>query len=109
MFYRIINKEISVSLSVPRFSRELFELTEKNRTRLRQWLPWLDRVRNPADTEAFINLQLERFARGEGLHEVLFYKGEIAGVLGFNLIDRENGIGHIGLPGSGCPLREKGS
>jgi len=64
MFYRIINKKISVRLSVPNFSRELFALTQKNRAFLRYWLPWLDWVQAPSDTEAFIELQLERFARG---------------------------------------------
>jgi len=64
MFYRVIDKEICVRLSVPRFSGALFELTERNRACLWYWLPWLDRVREPSDSEAFVSLQLERFARG---------------------------------------------
>ena len=41
-------------------------------------------------------MQLQRFSRQEAIHETIFYKKQIVGVLGFNLIDNVNGIGHIG-------------
>ena len=96
MFYREIGTDIKVSLSIPQYADELFSLTDKNRLYLKQWLPWLDSVNQPSDTKAFLQDQLQRFSRSEALHETIFYKKRIAGVLGYNQIDQVNGIGYIG-------------
>jgi ribosomal-protein-serine acetyltransferase len=96
MFSRILSDSLRISLSIPQYAEELFELTDRNRQYLRQWLPWLDDMRAEEDTKKFLALQLLRFARGESLHTTIFSKGAIAGVAGFNSIDRTNGIGSIG-------------
>ncbi len=96
MFYRKIDENLKVGLTVPQFTDALFRLTDQNREFLKQWLPWLDTVLKPSDTLAFIELQLDRFGKGEAMHQSLFYQDRIAGVLGFNLIDQANGIGHLG-------------
>ena len=41
MFFRQIDKDIALSLSIPQYAEELFELTDRNREFLQQWLPWL--------------------------------------------------------------------
>lgn len=94
MYYRIIDQDIKIFLSIPKFADELFSLTNKNRNFLRKWLPWLDSIKTKEDTKKFIILQLEKFAKGEALHQSIFYKENIVGVLGFNSI--ENGVGVIG-------------
>ncbi len=96
MFYRNLNNGIKISLTIPQYSEELFELTEKNRAFLKEWLPWLDHVTKISDTKEFIEKQLLRFQRGEALHVTIFYLERIAGVLGYNLIDPVDEIGHIG-------------
>jgi ribosomal-protein-serine acetyltransferase len=96
MYYRIIDKNIKVCLSVPVYSVELFKLTNKNRQYLKKWLPWLDSIIRPEDTKEFIELQLRRFSKQEAIHQTIFYKTKIAGVLGFNYIDKNNYIGHLG-------------
>lgn len=96
MYYRIIDENIKVCLSVPVFAERLFNLTNKNRQHLKEWLPWLDTIKKPEHTKTFIDLQLQRFSRQEAIHQSIFYKSEIAGVLGFNKIDHINGIGHLG-------------
>lgn len=96
MFFREIDTDIKVSLSIPQYADGLFSLTEKNRKYLKQWLPWLDNVQKPSDTKDFIQLQLLRFYKSEALHETIFYKNKIAGALGYNQIDQANGIGYIG-------------
>ncbi len=96
MYYRIIEGDLKVYLSLPKFSDELYKLTDINREFLKSWLPWLNSIRKPSDTKEFIELQLQRFSRGEAVHQTIFYKNNIAGVLGFNKIDQVNGIGHIG-------------
>lgn len=96
MFFRHINSDLKLSLSIPEYAEELFELTDKNRGFLKQWLPWLDTVTKPSDTKDFIETQLLRFQQGEALHVTIFYRDKIAGVLGYNRIDHANGIGYIG-------------
>ena len=96
MFFREINREIRVSLTITQYADELFALTEKNREFLGRWLPWLDTVSKPDDTRSFIRTQLDRFARSEALHETIFFENRIAGVLGYNLIDNDNGVGQVG-------------
>ena len=96
MFFREIDREIKLSLSIPQYAKELFQLTDKNREFLKRWLPWLDDVQQPLDTREFIELQLIRFQQGEALHISIFYQDRIAGVLGYNQIDRVNNIGYIG-------------
>ena len=96
MFFRYLNDDVKLSLSIPQYAEELFVLTYKNREFLKQWLPWLDAVTQPSDTREFIKAQLLRFQEGKALHVTIFYQDKIAGVLGCNSIDQENGIGHIG-------------
>jgi ribosomal-protein-serine acetyltransferase len=96
MFFRRLNDEVKLSLSIPQYAEELFELTDRNRAFLKRWLPWLDTVKKPSDTREFIEAQLMRFQRGEALHVTIFHRDGIAGVLGYNRIDRINDIGYIG-------------
>jgi ribosomal-protein-serine acetyltransferase len=96
MFYRKIENNIDIALSVPQFASEIFALTDKNREYLKAWLPWLDTVQKVSDTTEFLQLQLQRFAKGEALHLSVFYKNKIAGLLGYNQLDKINGIGHAG-------------
>jgi ribosomal-protein-serine acetyltransferase len=96
MFSRILTDKVKISLSVPRFAEELFMLTDRNRSFLRLWLPWLDGTRTSSDTRQFLELQLNRFAKGEALHVTIFYEDSVAGVAGYNSIDQANGIGYIG-------------
>jgi ribosomal-protein-serine acetyltransferase len=96
MFFRKIDDDLKLSLSIPQYADELFELTNKNRAFLKQWLPWPDSVTKSSDTRDFIESQLARFQRGEALHVTIFYQEKIAGVLGYNWIDKANTIGYVG-------------
>lgn len=96
MFCRQINDSIALCLSIPQYADELFKLTDRNRGFLGNWLPWLGSINKAEDTRAFLILQLERFAHGEAVHQTIFHKGRIAGVVAFNSIDHVSGIGQIG-------------
>ena len=96
MFSRLLTDSLRISLSIPQYAEELFTLTDRNRLFLRQWLPWLDNTRTADDTKRFLDLQIQRFSRGNSLHVTVFLDGVIAGVAGFNSLDRTNGIGYIG-------------
>ncbi|WP_321414693.1 GNAT family N-acetyltransferase [uncultured Desulfobacter sp.] len=96
MFFRYLDNDIKLGLTIPQYADELFELTDKNRDFLKQWLPWLDSITTPLDTKKFIDAQLLNFQQGKALHMTLFCKDRIAGVLGYNQIDTVNGIGQLG-------------
>ena len=84
MFFREIDCDLKLSLSIPQYAEELFELTNKNRDFLKQWLPWLDSVQEISDTKKFLELQLLRFQRGEALYITIFYQNRISGLVGYN-------------------------
>lgn len=96
MFYRKIDTDLKIGLSVPQYAEEMFALTDRNRRHLRAWLPWLDSIQKPEDTKSFIQLQVKRFADGEAMHLSIFFKNNLAGVLAYNKLDHVNGIGHLG-------------
>ncbi len=96
MFFRHINDETQLSLSIPAYAEQLFALTDRNRDFLKQWLPWLDGVTRPEHSREFINSQLLAFQQGRALHCSILYRGQLAGVLAYNSIDRANGTGHVG-------------
>jgi ribosomal-protein-serine acetyltransferase len=96
MFFRHLDNDTKLSLSIPQYADELFELVDKNREFLKQWLPWLDTATKHSDTKEFIETQLLRFQRGEALHVTIFHGDKISGVLGYDRIDQVNGIGHMG-------------
>ncbi len=74
----------------------LFALTDRNRDHLRPWLPWVDGVRNAADSLAFIEEGLERLARGDGYELGIWLEETLIGVVGVHKIDRENASTSIG-------------
>jgi ribosomal-protein-serine acetyltransferase len=96
MFYREIESDLKLALSIPQFAEEMFALTDKNREYLKQWLPWLDKVVKVSDTASFISLQLKRFGEGKAIHLSILYKEKIVGVVAYNIIDQENGIAKVG-------------
>lgn len=96
MFSRRLNDRTHLSLTVPQFAEEIFALTNKDRSYLREWLPWLDSTNEVKDTRDFLTSQLKLFAESKALHTTIFYNEKIAGVLAFNVIDEQNKSGHIG-------------
>ena len=78
------------------YAEELFDLIEENREFLKQWLPWLDNNRYLQNTIDFITISQLQYERSETIQFVLFYKGKIAGIVGFHKIDWINRLTSIG-------------
>jgi ribosomal-protein-serine acetyltransferase len=81
--------DIDVSLRAVESSdaKVLFNLVERNREYLREWLPWLDFNTSLADTEAFIERSIQQHSDGVGLVLLIIHNGQPQGVIGFNWID----------------------
>ncbi|MGH2687693.1 MAG: GNAT family N-acetyltransferase [Actinomycetota bacterium] len=80
-----------------RHARALYQLTDRNRDRLRPWLPWVDRVRGLTGTLNFIEQGLGQSNNGAGFQSGIWVDGELAGVVGTHRIDWENrstGLGY---------------
>jgi ribosomal-protein-serine acetyltransferase len=76
---------------------ELFALTNANRARLREWLPWLDYNRTVEDTRAFIKSCLQQSADNKGFQAAIRWNGRIVGMVGYHPIDWANravGLGY---------------
>jgi len=95
-FFLRVNDHLELRQRTPEDADELFALTDANRARLRRWLPWLDHCTRPEHTLASIESTLQQAQAGTGLAFCVWCEGRIAGVGGYNLIDRTNRIGHIG-------------
>jgi ribosomal-protein-serine acetyltransferase len=65
----------------------MYRLTVRNRSYLRQWLPWLDSVTRLEDTENFIAATLNQRQNNQGIHYGIWYRGELAGTLGVQYIN----------------------
>lgn len=96
MFSRQIDEDISISLSVPQFAEDLFELVERNRAFLSRWLPWVEKRKIVDDHRAFLLRELNRFVKGEALHTTVFYRGAMAGSAELNNMDLFTGKAGVG-------------
>jgi len=96
MFVHQIDENLSLKLIELRDAERIFELTNNSRSYLREWLPWLDTTTKLEDTMEFIKMSLKGFAENKCLNTVILFKGQIAGVAGYNSINWSNKTAYIG-------------
>lgn len=96
MIYFPIGEDIVIRLLEERHAKELFALTDANRKSLREWLPWVDDTKNVADTRNFIRASLNQYAGNDGFQCGIWFRGELAGTVGFHLFDWRNRRTSIG-------------
>jgi len=71
-------------------AEELTVLIDRNRTHLKQWLPWLDNSTGICDTARFIGRSLEQAWDDNGLTFGIVCDGALAGVIGQHYLDSQN-------------------
>lgn len=74
----------------------LFELTDRSREMLREWLLFVDHVKTEQDTERFIRGAMQQYAENNGLQAGIYYEGKLAGVIGYHQINKEHNWTSIG-------------
>jgi len=92
-----VTPEIELRLFEPEDAAEIFGIVERDRTRLREWLPWVDQTHSPADLVRFIQRVHNQWNAGQGPQAVLWLNGRIAGSVGCHPIDwanRQTSIGY---------------
>lgn len=96
MFIHKVDEDLSMRMLNAGNAEELFQITDRSRTYLREWLPWLDQTKTVDDSLQFIMNSFQVYAERKGMTTGVFFKGKLAGVAGFNKFDWSNRIGYIG-------------
>ena len=96
MFDHVIDGDLQLKILEMRHAEELFMLSDKNRSYLRKWLPWVDRTFSVEQTKEYIEFSLELFSKQNGFNLGIFYQGMIVGCVGLHSIDWANKKTSIG-------------
>ncbi|MGM8365826.1 GNAT family N-acetyltransferase [Virgibacillus sp. W0181] len=96
LFIVDIDEEISMRMLSVRDAKPLYEMTERSREHLQNWIPWVDEIRTVNDALEFIKQSFHSYAERSGLSAGVFYQQKLSGVIGFNQFDWKNKIGYIG-------------
>src|SRR5699024_9029681 len=96
MFYFKLDDDSELRLLESRHAENLFWLTDKSRNYLREWLSWVDFTKEVSNSQEFIEGTLKQFGNNNGFQAGIWYKGELAGVIGLHGISWANNSTSIG-------------
>lgn len=82
-----LDDDTELRLHEERFAEEYYQLIDRNRTHLREWMPWLDDERSVDDLRVFMRGSLQQFASNEGFQAGIWYQGTIVGSIGLHDLD----------------------
>ena len=91
----------------PQTVAEFFALTDRNRAYLRTWLPWLDFVKTPSDTQNFLHNALKTDHDQKSLNFFIKQGDKIIGTIGLRGIGDDNGS-HLDKEGIRSALDKEG-
>jgi len=91
-----IDDETELRLIEPQHAEALNALVELNFAHIREWSAWLKSERSIETTRAFIKRNLARMAEDNGYAVAIWHRGEMAGQIEYNYIDRANHVTEIG-------------
>ena len=80
----------------PGDAAELYESIDRNRARLRKWLPWATHEYGPADAARFLEEQAAENEKRSALTTMIRLDGRLCGSIGLHKIDRPNRATSIG-------------
>jgi len=86
VFTLSLDNGLELRLLEHRHAQVLFDLTVKNRAHLKTFLPWVSKIQMVSQTESFIKMGLEQFARHDGFQAGIFVHGELVGMTGLHYI-----------------------
>ena len=71
----------------------LFAVVDQHRTKLREWLPWVDDTKTLADSQRYIATTQKEFKAERVFTCGIWSMGQLVGVIGHNRIDWANRVG----------------
>ena len=96
MFEKQIGQSAVLRLLEERHAPAVFEVVDRDRDYLREWLPWVDSNTEVEHTRDFIKSALQQFAANEGLTAGIWYQDEFAGTVSTHKINWPNRKVEIG-------------
>lgn len=90
MFSRKVAPGIEIKLFELQDAEPAFEVVNRNRLYLRQWLPWVDYTKSADDIRQFITRVRTQYADNKGPQTGIWIDGRFAGSLGCHPIDWGN-------------------
>ncbi len=96
MFRRKVAPGLEIRHFEMRDAEAVFGAVERNRDRLREWLPWVDQTRSLEDIRQFISRAAAQTEAGRGPQAIIWEGGDLAGSIGFHPIDWPNRSASIG-------------
>ncbi|MEI9973595.1 MAG: GNAT family protein [Ignavibacteriota bacterium] len=96
MFRAPIRPGIELRLLEERHASIVFELMDRDRDYLREWLAFVDQTRTEDDWRKFVRASLEQFAATEGFSAGIWEGDRFIGVIGTKRIDWLNGKVELG-------------
>ena len=96
MFSRHIDEELELRPVDERLAEELTALVRRDLPHLRPWMPWATDRYSVEDAREFIRRQIRQYAEDQGFATLIFFRGRVAGSIGYNNIDWSNRKTDIG-------------
>ena len=90
MFRRTVAPGVEIKLLESAEAKTLYSVADRNRGRLRQWLPWVDQTRSSEDVRMFILRVLEQYHSNLGPQTGIWVDGALCGTVGCHPIDWPN-------------------
>jgi ribosomal-protein-serine acetyltransferase len=90
MFQREVEPGIMIRLFEDRDAEAVFAAVERDRTYLREWLPWVDPARSTQEIRDFIGRSQAQWEENRSPNCGIWVNGEIAGCIGCHAIDYGN-------------------
>ena len=72
-----VRENLELRLRAETDAEALFNLVDKNRLYLRQWLPWVDATKTVEDSRKYIQSCLSSFEKQEGIDLGIWYEGSV--------------------------------
>lgn len=94
--YIRLDEEVELIPLEPKHAEMVFALIERNREYLREWLPWVDKIRSVGDESKFLEEELVKFEKGDGFVLGIWHQEKLAGTIGLHHIKQEDRRTEIG-------------
>lgn len=91
-----IDQNLKLELIHENHAQPIFDLVDANRTHLRKWLPFVDRMQSVEFAANFVKGTMQRNKDGNEYAFVIVHNEKVIGRIGVYKIDTQNKIGEIG-------------
>lgn len=91
-----INDKLSLKMPRVEDAQDIYAVVDKDRTHLREWLPWVDGATSYKNTEENIQKRISDFEKGEAASFLIYFENRWIGSVGFITLSAQHKNGEIG-------------